>query len=44
MEEILNDYSNWLDQQGLIREETDEDRRSHHDLVAQFLAEREEES
>lgn len=33
-------YSEWLDQQGLIVGDTATDRRSHEDLVNQYLAEK----
>lgn len=37
--DLLHRYSEWLDSdQQLIREETEDDKRSHEDLVREFLA------
>lgn len=38
-DDLLMQYSEWLDSQGLIVEESDFDRRTHEELVADFLLE-----
>ena len=35
--DVLFAYSEWLDSQGLVTETTKEDRRSHDELVNEFL-------
>ena len=34
---LLHQYSEWLDGQNLLREPDDRDKRSHDDLVADFI-------